>query len=365
MNRTGWVFAVVALIVGAGVGVGAIAHVTVSGEGASATTGSTAALAWVPETATIVGQVDFTRLAESDIAGLWLDAFSSPDTAESFDELRERIGIDPTKDLARLTFSVYEPLRGSEDAGDDADADADVDADPDVDTDRDTDTDEPVHSRPWGLVMDGTFDRDGILRKIGEKTETASAVYEGVTVHEIDADADADADDALAIAFPDTGNLLLIGEPGYVRDMIAAGLGRTGSAISSSLMAGWSADAIEGETFWIVGRPASGMTAFLGESGAPELPPLQSFALFGRLSQDLALRARGHASDATAAQQLADVARGFLALGRLSEKTTDELKGVLDTVAIGQVDDEVEVTMTVPHDTLVRFIEQRSADRDR
>lgn len=342
MNRTGWVFAAVALVAGSGVGIGAIAHVASGGEGAgTAVVGSAAALEWVPETATVIGQIDLTLLAESDIAGIWLEALPARDASESIGELRERTGIDPRKDVSRLTFSVVE-TRPSEasDARDDG------------------------RSQPWGLVMDGTFDRETIVRKMNEKAETTSEVHEGITIHRVEAH----EDDGFALAFPDASNLLLIGEPAYLRDMIAAGLGRTGSATSGSLMAAWSAawnEGIEGETFWIVGRPAAGMSALLGNKGAPALPPLQSFTLSGRLSQDLSLRARGLASDATAAQQLADVARGFLALGRLNEGVTDELRGLLDTVMIGQVDEEVEVTMTVPHDTLVRFIEQQSADRDR
>lgn len=338
MNRTGWVFAAVALVVGSGVGIGAIAHVTSGGEGAgSAVVGSAAALEWVPETATMVGQIDLTRLAESDLAGIWLEALPARDASESLGELRERTGIDPGKDVSQLTFSVVEAGPSEAQAARD---------------DR--------RSQRWGVAMDGTFDRETIVRKMNEKAETTSEVYEGITIHRVEAR----EDDGFAVAFPDASNLLLIGEPAHLRDMIAAGLGRTGSAASGPLMASWNGQGIEGETFWIVGRPAAGMSALLGNKEAPALPPLQSFTLSGRLSQDLSLRARGLASDATAAQQLADVARGFLALGRLNEGVTDELRGLLDTVMIGQVDDEVEVTMTVPHDTLVRFIEQQSADRD-
>jgi len=137
-----------------------------------------------------------------------------------------------------------------------------------------------------------------------------------------------------------------------LKEMIDAGAGRVASA-TSALIAQWGEGNFAEDTFWIAASPQDGFGSMMPQGG--EIPPIHFLALSGRLDAEIALKARGKAADAASANKLADVVRGFIALGGLQQGKHPELATVLDSIQIEQVDDEVEVSVKVPYETLERL----------
>jgi len=86
-----------------------------------------------------------------------------------------------------------------------------------------------------------------------------------------------------------------------------------------------------------------------------EIPPIRSVALSGRLEADAALRARGLAANADSALKLAEVVRGFVALGGLHQAGNPDVGAILDSIQIDQYENSVEVSLNVPYETLERL----------
>ena len=68
--------------------------------------------------------------------------------------------------------------------------------------------------------------------------------------------------------------------------------------------------------------------------------------------------ARGRAADPESAQKLADVVRGFVALGSLQQQAKPEMQAVLDSVQIQILENTVEAYLVVPYETLRRLAQQ-------
>ena len=81
-------------------------------------------------------------------------------------------------------------------------------------------------------------------------------------------------------------------------------------------------------------------------------------------SSVVSMIARGKASDPVAAQKLADVVRGFVALGSMQQQSVPEMQAVLDSILIDVVENKVEISVEVPYETLRRLASRhREADQ--
>ena len=67
------------------------------------------------------------------------------------------------------------------------------------------------------------------------------------------------------------------------------------------------------------------------------------------------MTARGKASDPEAARKLADVVRGFIALGSLQQEPPPEFQAILDSVQIEVLENKVLVSVAFPYETLRRL----------
>ena len=121
---------------------------------------------------------------------------------------------------------------------------------------------------------------------------------------------------------------------------------------ASALNQSWGEGTFANDTFWIAAAPENGFNSMLPEGG--EIPPIHSLAFSGRLDADIALRARGLAADLESAIKLADVVRGFIALGSLQRGENPDVGAILSSIQIDQFDNEVEVSLRVPYETLER-----------
>jgi hypothetical protein len=303
--------ALAAGIVLTGVAVGAVAYFT--GErGVAAGRRSGPSLSFVPKDATLVGYVDLKSVASSPLAETWANDVRGKTPFAALDEIRESTGVDVLSDVDSLTLAV-----GPESA----------------------------KPRRWGIAVSGTFDRDLLKDKLSKTAGRApTSAYEGTPFFL------ANEGTSTAIALPD-GSTLLLGEPAFVREMLDASAGRKPSASENLL--GWGK--FNGDTFWLAGTSPDFLRGLMGQVA----PNLRSFAAAGRLEGDLVLRAHGQAADPKTAQELADVLRGLIALGKLRQDESPEgeaLRSLTEAISVSLLDDTIDVNLTVPYDSIRRLL---------
>jgi len=323
MNSSRWtvVSAVLAAgIVCAGVAVGAVAYFAGAGFALASRTGPS--LSFVPKDATLIGYVDLKSVASSPLAETWANDVQGKTPFAALDEIHESTGIDIRNDVDSVTLAVGP---------------------------------ESVKPERWGIAVAGTFDRDLLADKLSKTTGRAqTSTYAGTPLYL------ASEGTSTAMAFPDD-SILLLGEPAYVREMLDAGAGRKPSAIEN--VRSWGFGNFDGEAFWFAGTPPDVLRGLVARGA--ENAALRSFAVTGRLETDLVLRARGQAADAKTAQELADVIRGLIALGRLRQDASphgEALGKLTEAISVERVDDAIDVNLTVPYDSIRQILSRQGKD---
>ncbi len=322
MNSSRWTFLSGILASGvvlAGVLVGAVAYF--DARGASAQTGSGGpSLAFVPRGASLIGFVDLKSVASSPLAESWSEATREQTPFAALDELEESTGIDALNDIDSLTLAL------GPDSG---------------------------KLERWGIAVKGVFDRDRLVEKISaHEGEVETSIHAGTDLYLIRG-----GSKTTAMAQPDDSTLL-IGDASYVREMLDSGTGAKPSAAGS--LEAWGYGDFRGDAFWFAGTPPEAVQGLVGRGSANE--SLRSFAVTGRLDADLVLRARGQAVDSKKAQELADVLRGLIALGRLQQDSSPRgaaLGRVMESVSVQLADRLIDVNLTVPYDSIRELLESR------
>ena len=328
MKKSRWTVTFAAGLVVAGIGIGAAAYLA-STQVEAQSTGLPATLAYMPATTTVVGHIDFTSLMSSPLREKWEEELERT----GLNEFREKTGLDPFNDLYGASFAVVTPKDTSADAP-------------------------PSMSIPerWGVAIHGAFDAELLLAKVRENATIETETYESTTIYRVTPNLGTESGDAssrLNPAFAFAGiDTLLFGEPEYLKEMLDAGAGRAPSA-GASIADRWGEGHFAQDTFWVAASPEQGLGQVIPQGA--NIPPIQSFAFSGRLDAELALRAKGQAADSEAATKLADVVRGFVALGSLQKGENPDLGVILDSIQIEQVDNEVAVSLSVPYETLERL----------
>jgi hypothetical protein len=239
------------------------------------------------------------------------------------EEFRAKTGLDPWNDFKTLSIS----------------------------------TERVDESQSWGLALIGNLDPDKIVSAIEEKETIERDSYEGTTLY-VFSRTKGDRTEDHALAFP-SASTVLFGPAEYVRTMLDVGASRRPSAVEGAL-AGWAEELAFNDAFWCVGsaKDALGNIMLRRREGSPQIPPIESFAISGNLDSDFSMVARGRAAGPESAQKLADVVRGFVALGSLQQQARPEIQAVLDSVQIQILENTVEVYMAVPYETLRRLAHQ-------
>lgn len=342
MNRSRWTAVIFGGLMTGGLVLAALAFWTTQDLRAQAGSLSSAA-SWMPDSASVVGFVDMTDVMASPISEHWKQTLGvNPDGLDDLERFKQATGMDPFSDFFAVGFSAIHDQR------DDSDEDA------------------PSTGRPrqWGLALHGELDPERILAKIethraewAPDGEPSTETHQGTTVHRIPSK----RSEELALAFP-SSNLVLAGETSYVKAMLDVGAGQQTSA-ENRLFATWGDGWLNESTFWIAG----GANASLGEvfrAQGASLPPLEDFAIAGRLDGELSLLAKGRASDVTAAAKLADVVRGLVALGSLQGGQPAEIEEILGSVQVSHNEDQVTVAGRISYDAFESLSRARRSGVD-
>ena len=120
-------------------------------------------------------------------------------------------------------------------------------------------------------------------------------------------------------------------------------------------------------TFWAVGDQSvlqnmpKSMPAPGGQGGQITLPGLRNISVSGDMDPMIAVEITGEADDESAARNLADVVRGFVALAALQANQKPELKELASAVSVTTEARQVKVNARVPYELIDSL--QKPAER--
>ncbi len=244
---------------------------------------------------------------------------------QAFAEMEEKTGINPERDVDAIYVAGRKgPGKGRDDDG--------------------------------VVIVVGTFDRYKVSRAIETSHKGATSTkYQGTPVYLFEASRAGRK--AGAVAFLDDHTLVMGSRTGVEQTIDARsgdGLGLRSNAAMTALLE----TVRPGSTFWMVGDQSvlahmpMGITGSGGDGQVMNLPPLKTVVVTGDLDPVVSFEAIGEAADDAAAQNLADVVRGFVALATLQASQKPELKQLASGVSITTDANRVRIAARFPYELL-------------
>ena len=245
---------------------------------------------------------------------------------QAFAEMEAKTGIDPERDVDAIYVAGRRGAAGKRGDGDGV------------------------------VIVTGTFDRYKVQRAIetGDKGVT-SANHLGTPMYVFGEEARRGK--AGAVAFLDDKTLVMGSRPSVEQTIAARNDGKSGLRANAELTA-LLETVRPGSTFWAVGDRtvlASMPRGLPGPQGAGDqipLPELKTVVVTAELDPVVSFEATGEAADPAAAQNLADVVRGFLALANLQAAQKPELKQLSSAVSITTDANKVRINGRFPYEML-------------
>ena len=253
---------------------------------------------------------------------------------DAFRELEEKLGLNPERDLDRVVIAGRDASAKGKDTG--------------------------------VALVTGRFDRYKLGRAAEEKPGVTTKNHQGTSMYLYDEDGKA----ATAVAFLDD-ETLAIGSQKSVEAVIANRAGGSGGLRTNAALVALLETVKPGSTFWMAGDQAllSRMPQVVpgpGASGAGmQLPALRSVIVTGDLDPLVALQITGETADAAAAQNLADIVRGLVAMASLHAQQKPELKQLASAVSVTTDAHRVQVNARFPYALLDTLQPKRAADAPR
>ena len=185
----------------------------------------------------------------------------------------------------------------------------------------------------------------GIRIAVGARREVVAATTDGTRV-DVPRDAILNEDQPPAVAFLETG-LLAIGSGASVKRAIDAKVSGQNVTTNSELMT-YVNGIRGGQSAWAVGRfDAIKKAAELPDQVSQHLPAVQWVAMTTHFNGGVTGSIRADATDDAAAENLRDVIRGGLAMGRLVSGEDQKLKLLLDSMQMSGTGKTVALTFSV------------------
>jgi hypothetical protein len=250
---------------------------------------------------------------------------------QAFTELEEKTGLSPERDVDRLVIAGRSVEKGGRDGA--------------------------------VLLVSGRFDRTRLSRAIEtESRGVTTKSHRGTTVYLFREGTKG----AGAAAFLDDDTLVM-GSADSVEATITNYAGGDTPVRANAGLIALLESVKPGSTFWAVGDQSVLSRLPLSipaPGGSVSLPPVKSVVVTGELDPVLAIELTGEAVDAKAAQNLADVVRGFVALASLQANQKPELKELASAISVATEATRVHVNLRVPYELLDSLAPKRPTAAD-
>lgn len=275
------------------------------------------ALALPADSRFVIG-LDVQRFVKSPFYGRFSsDRKSQPD---AFGQLEEKFGLNPERDLDRVVI-----------AGRDATG---------------------IKKDPGVALITGRFDRYKLGRAAEERPGVTTKNHQGTPMYLYNEEKKG----ATAVAFLDDETLVLGSQSGVEAVIENRAKGAGGLRGNTALLA-LIGSVKPGSTFWMAGDQtllSNLPQAIPGGTGGTgmQLPALRSMVVTGDLDPVVALQITGETADAAAAQNLADIVRGLVAIASLQAHQKPEFKQLASAVSVTTEAHRVRVNARFPYELL-------------
>jgi len=306
------------LVIGVGLGTGLVAYYVGFPAGAFAGRGGPAELEYVPRDAAVIAYADVRDVMTSELRQKLRSAIPMP-AENGQHELEEKTGINIETDVDRVIACVYPDRNGTTSHG--------------------------------GMVLArGRFNEgriEGLMREHGAHVEDYR------TKRLVVSDVIDGRSGQFALAFVEPG-FVALGSANIVRasiDLHQAGNNPqtgvesvTGNEELMNLVR-----SLETGNAWAVGRfDALTSQAHLPESVVSQIPAITWFSVSTHINGGIRGVLRAETRDDEAANNLRDVVRGFLALGKLQSGSHPEIQAMMQSLELGGTGKTVALSFDVP-----------------
>jgi hypothetical protein len=304
------------LVIGVGLGTGLVAYYVGFPAGAFAARGGPAELEYVPRDAAVIAYADVRDVMTSELRQRLRSALPMPENGQR--ELEEKTGINIESDIDRIVACLYPGQAGTNHGG--------------------------------MVLARGRFDEgkiEALMREHGGQVE------EYKTKRLIVAEESHGQSGPFAVAFVEPG-FVALGSAAVVRTSIdlhqagnnpQAGIESvTGNEELMNLVR-----SLETGNAWAVGRfDALTSRARLPETVANQIPAITWFSVSTHINGGVRGMLRADTRDEEAANNLRDVVRGFLALGKLQAGSRPEIQAMMQSLELGGTGKTVALSFDVP-----------------
>ena len=307
------------LVIGVGLGTGMVAYYVGFPAGAFQGRGGPAELELVPRDAAVLAYADVRDVMTSELRQRLRSAIPMPENGQR--QLEERTGINIESDIDRVVAGLY-PDRSDAATGHGA-----------------------------GLVLArGRFDEariEQLMREHGGQVEDYK------TKRLIVATEPHGRSTQFALAFVEPG-LVALGSPSVVRTSIDLHQGGNNPQTGVESVTGNEelmnlVRTLETGNAWAVGRfDALTARARLPENVTSQIPAITWFSVSTRINGGIRGVLRAETRDDVAANNLRDVVRGFLALGKLQAGSRPEIQAMMQSLELGGTGKTVALSFDVP-----------------
>lgn len=272
----------------------------------------------LPADARFVIGLDVKRFVASPFYGRFAD-HEGQARPDAFKELEEKLGLNPERDLDRVVIAGRDPAGMKTDAG--------------------------------IALITGRFDRYKLGRLAEEKPGVTTKNHQGTSMYLYNEEKKG----ATAVAFLDDDTLAL-GSQKSVEAVIENRAKGSGGLRANTALVSLIETVKPGSTFWLAGDSAllSRMPATLPGAGGTgmQIPTLRSMVVTGDLDPVVALQITGETADAAAAQSLADIVRGLVAMLSLQAQQKPEFRQLASAVSVTTDAHRVLVNARLPYELL-------------
>jgi hypothetical protein len=315
--RTRYFVIVSLLVLGVGLGTGLVAYYVGFPAGAFAPAGGPAELQYVPRNATVIAYAEVGEIMASELRQKLHRAM--PMSGDGQKEFVERTGINIETDIDRVVACMN------------------------------PDPENPGTPGVGMVLARGRFNEtkiESLMREHGASVED----YRGKRLIAASTES---ARHPFAAAFLEPG-LVALGSTRLVR--AAIDLHQTGDNPQAGLQSVTGNEelmnlvhSLESGNAWAVGRfDALQSQGRLPKEVASRLPPITWFAVSGHVNGGLRGVIRAETRDEDAANNLRDVVRGFLALGKMQSGGRPEVQAMMQSLELGGTGKTVALSFTVP-----------------